>query len=206
MNKSLILILGLLVSAPSSSFAIAKKMRCKKTTGAVGAVQLKKPLKMPKSTGSPALPGELTVDDMANLASVIGRLMPRDRLTDVKDNHAIDTPMGSVGISATADSSDIKLFKSIAERYLPAPTLVVDYIALGAVVGDQARAMFMMALGDHLGLWKVVSPMTIKLFESFPEDQRLALLRAGRFFGITRTEDFEAQAADFRSGGGGFRE
>jgi hypothetical protein len=37
-----------------------------------------------------------------------------------------------------------------------------SYIELGAWLGDQHTALIVMALGEHHGLWKVITPATLK--------------------------------------------
>ena len=45
-----------------------------------------------------------------------------------------------------------------AERLTEGPS----YIELGAWVGDQTDALMVMALGQHHGLWKVITPQVIR--------------------------------------------
>lgn len=52
------------------------------------------------------------------------------------------------------------------------------YVELGAWLGDQGYAMMFMALGQILGLWKILSPYTM-LGKDIPESMAMQLAGAG---------------------------
>jgi len=49
-----------------------------------------------------------------------------------------------------------------------------SYIELGGWIGDQGLAMAFMALGNHLGLWEVVTPQTLGI-EGEQADQMMGM-------------------------------
>jgi hypothetical protein len=53
-----------------------------------------------------------------------------------------------------------------------------SYIQVGAWIGDQGAAMGLMALGTHLGLWDLLTPMTV-LGRIFDRDDPMVMQMAG---------------------------
>jgi hypothetical protein len=51
----------------------------------------------------------------------------------------------------------ISLIEPLRAELEPGPS----YIAIGALIGDQGTAFQLMALGEVLGLWKVITPRTL---------------------------------------------
>lgn len=49
-----------------------------------------------------------------------------------------------------------------------------SYIEMGGWLGDQQRALIFMALGEHHGVWQVVTPMTLGFDRGDDEAKRMA--------------------------------
>lgn len=52
-----------------------------------------------------------------------------------------------------------------------------SYLNLGAWIGDQGLALMMMALGDHLKVWQLLTPE--KLLPGIPEELKMQMVQQG---------------------------
>lgn len=97
------------------------------------------------------------------------------------DTEAVDCHFVTVGFTDKAGNvTPAEFYQKIAHQQDGAFTsLSLDdfakgpsYITIGAWIGDQTLAFRFMALGQHLGLWRVVTPATLGF--AGPDADRLA--------------------------------
>jgi len=104
-------------------------------------------------TGEPVVEstrGSIQVTDMY--------LMPH--VDDVADVEKIDMVLVVVGVDKTKAAARKEELIGLLKTY-PAPERLAggpSYIEVGGVIGDQGAAFQLFALGEVLGLWRVVTP------------------------------------------------
>ncbi len=102
--------------------------------------------------------GDITVTDVMTMPTTA------ELLKEKPDAVIVDVHFMNIGIympEAERRKADLiailRQFPSARELFARGPS----YITLGGFVGDQGAALSMMALGEALGLWKVITPASL---------------------------------------------
>jgi hypothetical protein len=112
--------------------------------------------------------GEVVTQEQAGPMNVTTiDAMPSEAEISNKDDLAIiDCVLVKVGVNkalATTKRADfIEAIEPLRSGLEPGPS----YIAIGASIGDQGAAFQFMALGEVLGLWKVITPRTLGITDA----------------------------------------
>ncbi len=105
---------------------------------------------------------EVEVEELSSMDVVHVYLMP-DETEAPKDMVKVDVEFIIIGVDMAAAEAHRSEFVEILDQY-PEPERLAggpSYIEVGAAIGDQGAAFQMFALGQALGLWKVITPATL---------------------------------------------
>lgn len=101
-----------------------------------------------------------------------------------------DVDMVFFGINVICDPDRDKLLELIPYHgtFGNAPIKLNDggvhnFIEVGAWLGDQDMALRLMALGAHLGLWRIVSPLGVQ--REMPRAESIAMAKIGMLAVVT---------------------
>ena len=83
----------------------------------------------------------------------------------VPEGHVVDTMFMKVALTNQDDADKETLRKELKSLVEPLGILNGSshgYITVGGILGDQGTALVLFALGDLLGLWNLITPLTLE--------------------------------------------